>query len=851
LAQAHRSAYRGRVPGAMAAVASMADMEYPGLGMPDEGEPWHAGSPPRTAQTERLKEMLVEQAMQHERLSQEMSSRDWERWQLLQLLRQKDEQLAWQEEAISRQRAVLTVSRDSSRWYQVLSVFRAWHDHVQRLGSERTLARTKSRLARAMIRDACGKLRVTLKSAVSRELNAGMQAIWLHAASEDLQVLDGVEVPPSADAARDSGCFKEMGRRSSAESAFRYLSDSAATEKAGTELTSPLSQVRGLLAEPPEDQVLYATPRHDSLRVPLKHQLSRDGSPQLKFRHQRHASPPSDASTCAPSSSSQSRVGSSLPSSPFAGVRLLLALDSVYQRRVFWSMSQWRRHAAYQQSQAQWAERDEVRMETAEEEAASSRRVADKLACRLSMAESQLELQRQEASRQAESMRSKCAGLECRANALSGSEAALCAQLHAARVRSEALEQGNARAESQLLEQRAREQSTFLHEYREAEELKLQAQALKVSHARVEAESELTARRCAEVEELYQHAEESCAKLQSRLEKKVRWRSEAERQIREMVQCGEGLERERVRLRQKLAESREHHKGSCEHLEALRASLEQEEQMGELLRARTWALEEDNVELNNRLSQERNTRLEDATRHASELALVQQEHSEVVNTLCTAASEDSRRNKAVAAAAEERAAESARADLLAAWSRERDAWSRSSSELNHQLAVAHLELETMRHDEQAQEVLRRETLAAKEAAQSEISGEAEMCKRMAAELEHRLAQASQLQKGLEEQFAASSETMASCSSSTPQFPADSSSPQEVPLSQSGIETPQLHELDAYADLVERLREEVGREREERQASARSLEMLRCSYRLLLQRVSTPCGGQSANAGPQL
>merc|ERR1719491_142048 len=64
------------------------------------------------------------------------------------------------------------------------------------------------------------------------------------------------------------------------------------------------------------------------------------------------------------------------------------------------------------------------------------------------------------------------------------------------------------------------------------------------------------------------------------------------------------------------------------------------------MRARTWALEEDNVELNNRLCQQRSTHLEDATRHASELANVQQEHAAVVDALRTAAGSDSRRCKA-------------------------------------------------------------------------------------------------------------------------------------------------------------------------------------------------------------
>lgn len=702
-----------------------------------------------------------------------------------------------------------------------------------------------------MIRDACGKIRISLKSAVSRRLNAAMQTLWLHAASEDLQVLDDIDLPKRVEGAPP--LHSTRGTRYLADAAYRYQSDPIASlSKSSMELTSPLSQVRGLLAEPPEDQVLYATPRHNTHAPPLKHQFSRDGSPLLKFRHQRHASPPSDGSTCAPSSSSQSRVGSSVPSSPFAGARLFLALDSVYQRRVFWSMGQWHRHAASKRSQALRAEREEFRMETAEEEAASSRRVADRLACRLSMTESQLELQRQEAGRQAEGMRSRCAVLECRASALSGSEAALCAQLQAARVRSEALEQGSARLEAQLLRERNHEHESYVNECKEAEDLKLQIQRLKASHSRAEVENEIMARSHAKAEELYQHTEESCATLHARLEKKVQWRAEAERKIREMVQCGEGLERERVRLRQKLTESRVDHRGSCEHLEALRASLEQEEQLGELMRARTWALEEDNVELNNRLCQQRSTHLEDATRHASELANVQQEHAAVVDALRTAAGEDSRRCKAAVAVAEERAAEAARVDLLAAWSHERDTWSQSTTELNQQLASVRLELEAACRDEQAHQNLRREALEEREVARSEISGEAEMCKRMAGELEHRLAQANMLQQSLEEQLAVSREPVLACSSSTAPFPpAVTPSLQEVPLSQPGIDTPQLHELDAYADLVDRLREEVGREREERQASARSLDMLRSSYRLLLQRVSSPGGGLSASTSLEI
>merc|ERR1712151_1130370 len=52
----------------------------------------------------------------------------------------------------------------------------------------------------------------------------------------------------------------------------------------------------------------------------------------------------------------------------------------------------------------------------------------------------------------------------------------------------------------------------------------------------------------------------------------------------------------------------------------------------------------------------------------------------------------------------------------------------------------------------------------------------------------------------------------------------------------GPGTPWLRELDAYAELVERLRAELLREREEKESSAQCLQTLRSSYKLLLQRV---------------
>ncbi|CAJ1423041.1 unnamed protein product [Effrenium voratum] len=59
---------------------------------------------------------------------------------------------------------------------------------------------------------------------------------------------------------------------------------------------------------------------------------------------------------------------------------------------------------------------------------------------------------------------------------------------------------------------------------------------------------------------------------------------------------------------------------------------------------------------------------------------------------------------------------------------------------------------------------------------------------------------------------------------------------------------QLQELDAYAELVDKLRSEVARERTEREASAASLAALRNSYRLLLQRASTDSLGDPSGSG---
>jgi hypothetical protein len=402
--------------------------------------------------------------------------------------------------------------------------------------------------------------------------------------------------------------------------------------------------------------------------------------------------------------------------------------------------------------------------------------------------------------------------LESRVTELAGSEAAQQAALHAAHVCEQGLENRNMELEEAAMQHQ-----------RCSQELRVQMQE---SLVRAEQQQERASRELEASEQKFYCSEQSCAKLEAKLAKKANWRSEAERQIRDMVTCGEDLERECARLRKKLCTSKRERQDVCEQTECLKQSLEQEEQLGELLKARTWAVEEDISALKTKLQQERSARLEDASRHRADLRAASQEEAEIAAELASLASRS---------CTEAKAAEKDREELLAAWSRERKHWTSESAEttstLEQELATLRGDLKLARHSEKAElntlQTLRsaseaesrQEVAAIRKAVRAEFSGEAELCKQMAAQLEHRLAQAQELKDGFEERVAAQLEAGASVYVAPPA-------------------APQLAELDAYAELVERLRVEISREREERQAATRSLESLRSSYRLLLQRVSS-------------
>lgn len=742
----------------------------------------------------RLKGLLLEQAIEHERLNQELREREGERWQLLQLLHQKDEQLSWQEAAVSRQCSVLAAARDSARHFLALSTLRAWQDHVQRRRAQRLLSRTKGRCAAASLRYACGQLSVGLRSAVARQLGKGVRAMWLHSA------LHSVEM---------SGASDDKVDQSAASSLASMLEGAARTP------TKSRQALEALLATPPshsghfEDDVLFATPVRG-----LQSSYSRM-SPRPKDPQHRYFSSPSEVSTCVPSSSSHT-AGTSVPSNPFAGARLSLAIEALSRRRLFWAISKWHDYDADMQGSRGLGM---LKADTFPSER------------HLSKLEGPEEQNGRDNVRLA-ALKAECNALESQVASLTWAEETQQAQLRVAQQQEEVCEQGNADLEEELSRLRSSQELASTHELQAVCQLRERLVALQESHVHAEQHTEEAQRRCSASEELVVSSEESCARLEAKLARKVRWRQEAEHHIREMVACGENLEQERAQMRQQLSKSRLQGRAASKHAESLRQTLEQQEQLGETLKARSCTLHEDNAALTRSLQKERQGRMEDMAHRRVELNLLRQEEAKASSAL-TAVDRGNR--------SELQAAEFARAKLMAIWSKERDEWSnhsyRITAELQKQLSSLQLELQTSRHAEKAELESVKEARAGtassqlvdlqagmgamREAVRMEFAGETELCRQMASQLEHRLAQAQELQDGLEE-FAA-----------TLPDPTISRSP----LCSSGFATPQLRELDAYAELVDRLRLEVSREREERQASAQSLETLRSSYRLLLHRVS--------------
>jgi len=598
-----------------------------------------------------------------------------------------------------------------------------------------------------------------------------------------------------------------------------------------------------------------------------KMQVQWEPSPCIKGHRSRLLqSSPSEASTCAPSSLSHSAVASSLQLRSSASQRLALALDGLALRRQLWAVGRWtavgegarvaERAATEAEATTARLRAAEAREAAAEAQATEARAVAGALGRELSRAEAERREERLWAGEHLECWADCWRRLEAHAGGLRDEEAAASLRLQEVRAHEEAQVLESLRAEEQLARRGNSEQRAFVGEQRANRELTMEVQELQDRVAENRCRAEESRQLYVHFEELLQCSERSRAKLESRLARRARWREEAEQQIKEMVAYGEGLERRCSQLRRELREARRRHQAGGERAEVLRSALEQEEQLGEILKARVWALEQDRAEFSEQASEERSCRLQDAASSSAVLAGLQREREE----LCTAL-RDAKRCGEVAG---ELAVEAARHELLAAWDRERSQWTEARADLECRACVAREELEAATRAEAAQAqaaasaaveaktaavaALREEEgmRARHEAAMAELAGESEHCRQATAQLDARLAQAQRLQHEMEERLA-----QAPAAPPPPTLqPASPLRGPSPPTLDSGPPTPQLRELDACAELVERLQAEVRRERAEREASANSLAALRGSYRLLLQRASS-CSDGPVAAGPEL
>jgi len=332
--------------------------------------------------------------------------------------------------------------------------------------------------------------------------------------------------------------------------------------------------------------------------------------------------------------------------------------------------------------------------------------------------------------------------------------------------------------------------------------------------------------RCSTLKSLLEGSEQACAKLRKRLGRKLRWRGDAEQRIRAMVTYGQGLERECASLRNEVKHLRRGRQGRTLGLvPADCGSLEQEEQLGEILRARLWALEEDSAALVREAEDERCLRLSDAALHGLEVSALTREQNALFAQQKAAEHATRASNRLLAEEAEHRR------KLVETYTHERSNWAEAHAVLEQHAQAAKQDLEVARQTEMAEAHLSESAAAEVAIAEARVkqpdvtaaetaqliteSGQYEQAVR---QLKRQLSQAQQLQACLQVQLV------------------EARSPPE-PLDMSGPSTPQLQELDSYAELVDRLQAEVSRERAEREASVSSLATLRGSYRMLLQRLS--------------
>eukprot|EP00435_Cladocopium_sp_Y103_P057863 s1409_g20.t1 len=285
----------------------MAFEEYPKAAeQAEEDVQVHAVHAENNSQVQLLKDLLLQQTRRSEQLGKQAAARDWERWELLQLLRQKDEQLEFEETAAAKQRVVLNGARAGARHYRAVCCLRAWRSHVQQLCAERALLRATNKQAVARLRHAGSLLHMVLKHVLNRQLKSGMHQLWLHASTAMLAVPEAAE------------------KRNCSESGF-------------------------------------ITPRKASGTLQRVASPSWDPSPLVRI-------PASEVSTEIPSCNVRERASGGLRSSNSSGwqggdpvtrlfkpdavaaARLVIHLQSMVAQRLFWSVGEWKRNVKAQEA---------------------------------------------------------------------------------------------------------------------------------------------------------------------------------------------------------------------------------------------------------------------------------------------------------------------------------------------------------------------------------------------------------------------------------------------------------------------------------------------------------------------
>jgi len=276
-------------------------------------------------------------------------------------------------------------------------------------------------------------------------------------------------------------------------------------------------------------------------------------------------------------------------------------------------------------------------------------------------------------------------------------------------------------------------------------------------------------------------------------------------------------------------------------------------------------LEESNTELSSQIQAAERHCAGLQEKHTSEKVSMLQDLAELRAEMLTASS--------LRWSSEERAAEAARAETLRALTRERGVWASELSKLNSQcedvrsrLAAAEqqkeeealaLERAISSGDARLKEEATEGALAL-QAARAELAEEASTCDNLKKQLAREITKAKRAQDELAIQTETRQHGLASPVVDevmpVPTFTTSATvtsrrltpmTPPQPPVK----EQEQMDELDSYARLVQRLQAEILWERDERETSARSLEGLRSSYGLLLERanvnVGSPPDGRAA------